>query len=413
MMKKMIMLSCLFSPFSFATQTLFDPIISSTSKTINLSNPASGYLMTDNTYFNFGLFVVEPLAAGYELGDVDSLLDELDDLESILTDGVSSAAEAAAAEEKFDAFLEKAGEDGYIKASGAGSVILFPLLYQNEKYGALSLDFTYGSLYKYSVLDDPDGVTVSGTTLTTDSSVYQQTLKASTFGLGYRHSLMSSHYGDLIVGAKLNLSQVNLYRNVSTIENLGEFEDEGEATSVNVGADVGILWVTDNMRLGVTVSNLNEPKYDLGELGNCTGLSGVSLTNCEASVTFADYGDIELSGYYVAEKQVTAQFALALASNALSIQSSYDFNSIEDATGDEYQWAEVSVNYLSDSYLLPGMRLGLKKNMAGSELSYVNAGMTLFKYLNFDFGTTLDFVDIYGFTVPRSAYINLGLVMAI
>jgi len=411
-MKKALLLAWLLSPVAFASQTLFAPITSSTSSSNGLSNPASGYLMVDRGDLRFGLALLEPVALGYEIGDVDALLDQVDDLQDILDNGVSTPAEATAAKAEFDAFLSKAGEEGYVKTSVAGSVILFPALYSDQRYGSVTLDFSYGGIGKLNILDDPNGVTISGTSLSTESSVYEQRAIASTFGLGYRDSLLTNYYGDLIVGVKLNATQMKLTRKLSTIEYQGENEDEGEETSFNIGADIGVLWVSENMSLGLTMSNINEPKYDLGELGDCTGVSGTALVNCSASQYFATDGDIDLTGHYVAERQTTAEFSLFLASRALSIQSAYDFNPIKDATGDEYQWAEIALNYLSDSFFIPGLRVGLKKNMAGTELSYANAGITLFKYLNIDAGTTIDTVEVSDYRIPRSAYVNFGLAGA-
>ena len=81
-MKKIVILSCLLSPFTFASQTLFNPIVSSTSTSSSVSNPASNYLTANSDIT--GLVLIEPLAFGYELGDVNSLIDQLDDLEDIL-----------------------------------------------------------------------------------------------------------------------------------------------------------------------------------------------------------------------------------------------------------------------------------------------------------------------------------------
>lgn len=410
-MKKIVMLSCLLSPFSFASQTLFNPIVSSTSTSSSVSNPASDYLTAQQNVS--GLVLIEPLALGYELGQVDSLIDELDELEDILENGVSSSAEATAAEAKFNSFLENAGEEGYVKAIASGSVIVFPSLYQNARAGVFTLNFNYGGMAKLSVLDDPNGVTVttSGSTSSTESSVYEQVIKVSTFGLGYRETLWTNGVSSFSVGTKFNLTQLYSSRKLSTIEYQGDDEDEGEYTSTNIGIDVGVLWKINALSLGLTATNLNEPTYNLGELGyDCSnGRSSTGETNCEASVSFDSIGDIDLNGEYVAERQVTADFVLSSAENALNIQGSYDLNSVTDATGDEYQWAEIAFSYLSDSFFIPGLRVGYKQNLVGNELSYVNAGYTFFKYINIDSGMSLDTVSYEGATYPRSLYINLGL----
>ena len=409
-MKKIVMLSCLLSPFAFASQTLFNPIVSSTSTSSSVSNPASNYLTSNENIT--GLVLIEPLAVGYELGDVNSLIEQIDDLEDILDNGVSSVAEANAAEEKFDAFLKNAGEDGFVKASASGSLVIFPSLYTNEREGVFTFDFNYGGMTKLGILDDPNGVTVSGTSLSTDSGVYEQYVTAKTFALGYRETFWTNGYSEILVGTKINLREMRMLRRFSNIEYQGEDEVEGEATSTNIGIDVGVLWVINSLSLGLTVNNLNEPEYDLGNLTCDITASGTYGKNCTALSNISNADGVELTGDYVAERQAKVDFFLSSPGNALNIQGSYDVNGITDATGDEYQWAEIALSYLSDSFFVPGLRVGYKKNLIGSELSYVNAGYTFFKYLNFDSGMSLDTVSYDGANYPRSFYVNLGLALA-
>jgi len=410
-MKKIVILSCLLSPLSFASQTLFNPIVSSTSTSSSVSNPASDYLTSNQDIT--GLVLIEPLAIGYELGDVNSFIDQIDDLQDILENGVSSTAEANAAEEKFDTFLKNAGEDGFVKVSGSGSLVVFPSLYTNQREGVFTFDFNYGGMTKLGLLDDPDGVEVTGTNLTTDSGIYEQYVTIKNFALGYRETLWTNGYSELLIGSRINLNEMRFLRRFSTIEYQGEDEIEGEATSTNIGIDVGVLWAINSFSLGVTVNNINEPKYDLGDLTcDASSASGFFDENCDAFTNLSATGDVDFTGRYVAERQAKVDFFLSSPGNALNIQGSYDINGITDATGDEYQWAEIALSYLSDSFFVPGLRVGYKKNLIGSELSYINAGYTFFKYLNFDSGMSLDTVSYDGANYPRSLYANLGLALA-
>jgi len=411
-MKKIVILSCLLSPFTFASQTLFAPIVSSTSTSSSVSNPASNYLTANSDIT--GLVLIEPLALGYELGDVNSLIEQIDDLEDILDNGVSTIAEANEAKQKFNTFLKDAGENGFVKASASGSLVIFPSLYTNEREGVFTLDFNYGGMTKLGILDDPDGVTVdvSGLNLDTDSGVYEQYVTAKTFALGYRETFWRDGNSEILIGTKINLREMRMLRRFSTIEFQGEDEVEGESISTNVGIDVGVLWVINSLSLGLTVNNINEPEYDLGDL-TCDSSTGTTYDeNCDALTNISSADGVELTGDYVAERQAKVDFFLSSPGNALNIQGSYDINGITDATGDEYQWAEIALSYLSDSFFVPGLRVGYKKNLIGSELSYVNAGYTFFKYLNFDSGMSLDTVSYDGANYPRSFYVNLGLALA-
>jgi len=85
-----------------------------------------------------------------------------------------------------------------------------------------------------------------------------------------------------------------------------------------------------------------------------------------------------------------------------------DANAVEDVFGDEYRWATVSAAYATDSWWLPGIRAGLRKNLAGSEINYYTLGATL-AMVNFDVAWSSDTVTIDDSTVPRGAMFNLGL----
>ena len=109
------------------------------------------------------------------------------------------------------------------------------------------------------------------------------------------------------------------------------------------------------------------------------------------------------------ETQTTLDFSVSTPAKQVSLGLSYDVNPVEDAVGDEYQWAVASVSYYGDSHFLPGLRAGFRQNMAGTELSYATAGLTLLKRLNLDVAIALDTVtDEDGDEIPRSGYISLG-----
>jgi hypothetical protein len=85
-----------------------------------------------------------------------------------------------------------------------------------------------------------------------------------------------------------------------------------------------------------------------------------------------------------------------------------DVNAVEDPTGNEYKWATISAGYATDSWWIPGFRVGYRANMAGTELSYLTGGLTLFKTVNLDLAYGLDSVEIDGESAPRSFMLNLG-----
>jgi len=58
------------------------------------------------------------------------------------------------------------------------------------------------------------------------------------------------------------------------------------------------------------------------------------------------------------------------------------------------------------------VRFGVRKNLAGTEIGYLGAGITAFKYLNLDLASSLETTKINGTSVPRSLLINLGFNIA-
>ncbi len=52
--------------------------------------------------------------------------------------------------------------------------------------------------------------------------------------------------------------------------------------------------------------------------------------------------------------------------------------------------------------------MGYRRNLAGTEKTYLSAGITAFRYLNFDLATALDTVSISGDKLPEGVIVSLG-----
>ena len=85
-----------------------------------------------------------------------------------------------------------------------------------------------------------------------------------------------------------------------------------------------------------------------------------------------------------------------------------DTNAVPDPVGDDFQWLSVSGGYATDSWWIPGIRVGYRKNLAGTELSYLGAGVTVFKFVNIDVASALDTVSISGKTLPQGLMASIG-----
>ena len=76
---------------------------------------------------------------------------------------------------------------------------------------------------------------------------------------------------------------------------------------------------------------------------------------------------------------------------------------------DEYQWFTLTAGYAADSWWLPSARLGMSRNLAGTGLGYINAGITVMKFINLDVATTLDTVTLDGNEMRRGLNLRLGV----
>ena len=109
------------------------------------------------------------------------------------------------------------------------------------------------------------------------------------------------------------------------------------------------------------------------------------------------------------ERQLKLEGGLITDSGAWGLNFGLDANAVPDPMGDDYQWASIGAGYASDSWWLPSGRVGLRKNMAGTKLTYITAGITLFDILNLDIASTTQTIKIDGTTVPQGFVANIGV----
>ncbi|MCG5538397.1 conjugal transfer protein TraF [Halorhodospira sp. 9622] len=226
------------------------------------------------------------------------------------------------------------------------------------------------------------------------------------FSLGYSARTYSSRDGELFVGGRGHYYQAEMARAVSEIDDdaldtLSDDFSDSRSSDDAFGVDLGLLWVARNYQVGLTGKNLNEPSLDYPEI--------VGYDDLPASVQ----DRVSRTKSYTLERQGTVEASLHSPNRRWMLGFSHDLNSVEGPHGaennNEYQWTAVGVGYASESYLWPGFRLGYRTNNAGSELSYITGGLTLFRVLNIDAAVSTDDVEHDGSSVPRSALVNVGL----
>ncbi|MEM0909484.1 MAG: conjugal transfer protein TraF [Pseudomonadota bacterium] len=386
------------------------------------NNPASAaWISPAETTFDYNIF--GPIGAGYEVGKIDSLLDELDELIDILEQDDLSAQDALDAKERFDPFLVDAAVDGRVKAFGYASIPLFPMYFRAKDEHIIYADFHVGGSLRATVIDDEIDIVGFNDTfaINTDAAVYVKSMGLISVGLGYATQVWEYNDAQVFAGVKANINRFSLAKNIISLAGLEDGEDIGDAieddyennanASFNLGLDVGIEWVEPKYQLGLSITDINEPDYDYGSLvSDCSGLTGISLDNCIVSQNAIAAGRIRGEETYTATAQATLSGSYKIGNGyGVLLGGSVDINEKNDPIGDPYQWFHVSATTFFDKAWVPELRFGYSENMAGSELSFYSVGFTLFERASLDVSWSDEKVEIDDSEAPRSALLSFSI----
>ncbi len=402
----------------------------------DITNPAAGaaVLKKDGNQYRFG--ILSSIGVGVEFGDVDNLYNDIDTLSNLYdvtgltitntSTPATIAAEVDAAIKNANTVMKSIATNGYVKGFGTVHLPVMPLVIANKGLGgSLVLDVNGSVEFKALALQediqfDPSLVTnaavqtvgdvtidtsVPSFTVSNDTSVVTKAARTVELALGYSRAMMQTDDATFYAGLRGRYYKVGLSRVVQRMfavtDSQALFDNATDAnfnSDSGFGLDAGVLWTSKHYRLGATLANINEPSFEydavnFASFDDPTGSVAQQLRNDKT---------------YTMEKQLSVEAALYTASQNWVISGGFDANAVKDALGDEYQWATVSAAYATDTWWLPGVRAGIRKNLAGSEINYFTFGATI-AMLNLDLAWSSDKVTIDGNTVPRGAMFNLGL----
>ena len=241
-------------------------------------------------------------------------------------------------------------------------------------------------------------------TIDNDSFLLIKATKISQFSLSFSQKLMEHNEGALYWGVKPSFYRVGL-TNVSA--RIGEvtdsealFEDIKNADFIyknGFDVDLGLVWAAPHYQLGASVTNLIEHTYKYPELDQSAFQSVDVLRKIDHHKEFTMQRQIKLeAGIYTAQRH-------------WSLHAEFDANPVEDPMRDRYQWFTLTAGYAADSWWLPSARFGMSRNMAGTKLGYLNAGVTVMKLINIDLAATLDTVTLDGNEMKRGLNIRIGV----
>lgn len=410
----------------------------------NVTNPAAGaaVFIKEDSQYRFG--ILSSVGGGVEFGQIDNLYKEIDAAQATLTSSQSidyqtvcatatSNAQCAAAVAAYlntnvlspiNSVLGKTQEDGYVSGIFSGHVPLMPLVISHKGLGgSFVLDANFSVIGNMTFLSDPvvltdtdvqnavDNYSGSGpleftlSDSSTDSTLLVKAAAIAELALGYSRPVFNTESGGLMAGFRAKYYKVGLTRSAKRLLVADGAEDTFDAHKdyvyrSGIGIDVGTLWISKNYRVGAWVDNVNKPSFKFND---------VDVTGYSDPVIIAELSKSET---YQMDSQLHLEGALYTESQNWVINAGFDANAVKDPVGSEYQWATLSAGYATDSWWIPGFRVGYRANMAGTELSYMTGGVTLFKSVTLDVAYSLDSVEVDGQKAPRSVIVNLGLELS-
>ena len=237
-----------------------------------------------------------------------------------------------------------------------------------------------------------------------DSLLLVKATKIAQFSLSYSRNAIRSDAGDLYWGIKPIFYRVGLTHANTRIGDITDtedlFDDIKNADFVyenGFDVDLGLVWAAEHYQLGASVNSIFEHSYKFPDFDRAsfTSLKILSQLNKQS--------------VYTMERQLKLEAGVFTDQRHWSLNVELDANPVEDPMHDDYQWFTLTAGYAADSWWLPSARLGFSRNLAGSKLAYINAGVTVMKFINIDVATTLDTVTLDGSKTLRGANLRLGV----
>ncbi len=236
-----------------------------------------------------------------------------------------------------------------------------------------------------------------------DSSMVSKAAQTTELNIGFSRHAWSNSKGSLFLGAEARLYFMRLSR---LSVRFGDITDSEElfdgirhshfSNDTRLGVDIGALWVGENYQIGAQLTNVNQPKFTFPD---------VDLDPYN-DATIIDL--IRRDQIYTMDRQLKLEVSLFTSDRRWSTHLGLDADPATDPMGDDYQWLTLSVGLARDSWWLPGVRIGFRQNLAGTEMKYIGIGLTAFKIVNFDISSALDTVRIDGQTLPQGLMLSIG-----
>jgi len=362
--------------------------------------------------FNFGS--VTSLYFGGEVGDVD-FADEITDLIDELDRDDITLDESDELKTRFDDLLVQAGLNGYVNID-LGAQLPLSFAWKRE-LDTITVSSRITGNVNVTILDAPLEYNALQETIGTNAAGYVKVANLTELSIGYSRLVWQNKFGDLHAGGRVNIQSLGLSKQVIAFESadgdddlsdvfLDDYED-AKVTNTDFSVDLSAYWAGINYNAGITLSNINEPEFEFGELGNdCVNkATTISRDNCFTALHFSNR--IALKEVYVADSYATLQANYISDEKTFSVDFSYETEH-NTPVGVKEQWLTASIATQPESIYIPNARLTYSNNLAGSKLDYLSGELT-WGWVGLAGGYALSDTTFDDTTVTRGGFISLSV----
>lgn len=427
----------------------------STGLAASLANPAAGsILLGDDQKRRVGILSLPHF--GFEVGPVDNFADDFESFEErleMVEDQIEQAEQSGdpndaqeadsairALIDDFNPVLRDIVDNGYVNVEFQQQLPVTPALIRGFD-GVFSVNVSAdlkAQIETVAATNEPgivDGLDTNNDGLldeveTNDLAAVVTSGLFATLGVGYSRPIPPQSWLPLPEGmtlqggGRLNIVQGRLSKQIAVVDDEDDDSEEdtafdrvednydaNETSKTSFGVDVGVLGQWRDFTFGATIFNLIPPQFEFGEFGtNCGRFDPNSgqRQDCETTRDLIAQGIIDGDRDYKPDTRLNVEAAYDIPKIGWTVGGTLDLTKATSVFGDEYQWFELVAALDSGRWWLPDAAFSFRQNLAGTDQSYLTAGVGLLRVFRLNISYGLENAEVDGDSVPRSAAIGLG-----
>jgi hypothetical protein len=220
--------------------------------------------------------------------------------------------------------------------------------------------------------------------------------------------------GQLDIGVRLNNYRARLERQtVAFVDAAGNsvdirLGDRSNRSAASASAlDIGLMWGDEHYQIGATVYNIGSPRLRYPD-----PTLDANLANRDAALQLLAEGRIGQIDAVALKPHMVLEASVFSANRRWLMQSSLATNATPDFVGEPQRYGTLAVAYNADryqgdfaallNYIVPSVRLGVRRNMVGSRLSVTGLGFS-WGIFSLDISASQKSINVDGSKAPRAA----------